>query len=173
MADCIQVVNGKLVRPSLRYQAPRRAVVVRSAIPRKQQKQEVVKRDVLRIRSPEFAVTAAAGVTVEQILAAAARATAIPVEIIVSDGRARRLVVLRQAIMFLARTYANASFPQIGRAMGRDHSTIHHGVAMVKAKPGRFWDLLLQIVNALPVDGLCISQDSVSPCAEDCCKVAA
>ncbi len=28
MADCIQVVNGN-VRPSLRYQAPRRAVVVR------------------------------------------------------------------------------------------------------------------------------------------------
>ena len=74
--------------------------------------------------------------------------------------------------MFLARTYANASFPQIGRAMGRDHSTIHHGVAMVKAKPGRFWDLLLQIVNALPVDGLCISQDSVSPCADECDMVA-
>ena len=50
-------------------------------------------------------------------------------------GRSRLgpVVAARQDV-FLALREAGWSFPRIGRAMGRDHSTVMHGVAVAEAR---------------------------------------
>ena len=50
-------------------------------------------------------------------------------------GRSRlgRAAAARQDV-FLALREAGWSFPRIGRAMGRDHSTVMHGVAVAEAR---------------------------------------
>ena len=45
--------------------------------------------------------------------------------------RSRELAVPRQIAMFLCRDLANISFPRIGEAFHRDHSTVLHGVEKV------------------------------------------
>ena len=45
-----------------------------------------------------------------------------------SKSRLGRLVVPRQVVMILARHFTRLSMPQIGRALGRDHTTILYGV---------------------------------------------
>jgi len=47
--------------------------------------------------------------------------------LILGSSRHRRVVRIRQACMKIAREQGH-SYPQIGRRMGRDHSTIVHGV---------------------------------------------
>jgi chromosomal replication initiator protein len=61
------------------------------------------------------------------------------------DGYRRSSARTRQLAMWAMYRMTNASYPQIGRAMGgRDHTTIMHGVARVAA--------LIQVDAALAAD---------------------
>lgn len=42
-------------------------------------------------------------------------------------GRAKLVSTARQVAMYVAREHTMMSYPQIGRALGRDHSTVVHG----------------------------------------------
>lgn len=55
------------------------------------------------------------------------------------DGRnrCRTIVRARQAVGYLARTVHGLSYPAIGRAMGKDHTTIMHGEEIIRREIGR------------------------------------
>lgn len=58
----------------------------------------------------------------------------VPVETIHSVRRDRRYAWPRQAAMYLARELGHHSLPRIGRAFGRDHTTVFHAVRAVAAR---------------------------------------
>lgn len=62
-----------------------------------------------------------------EIVVATCSVTGHTVRAIRSDCRKRPLVIVRRKISLAARD-AGFSFPQIGRALNRDHSTIIHSV---------------------------------------------
>lgn len=67
-------------------------------------------------------------ITIADIIAAVSIYYRVNTESLLASGRARTIVYPRQVIMYLARTETNASFQEIGRALGnRDHSTVLHG----------------------------------------------
>ncbi len=71
-------------------------------------------------------------VIVRDIIIAVSRERLIGVKDIISHRRARHLVDARQLVCYLARRLTGLSLPQIGKKLGnRDHSTIHHAVAVV------------------------------------------
>ncbi len=47
-------------------------------------------------------------------------------------GRSQRVALPRQIAMFLAREETQASFPQIGDCLNRDHTTVLHGYSKIK-----------------------------------------
>jgi chromosomal replication initiation ATPase DnaA len=63
------------------------------------------------------------------VVAAVAYAHAVPVEAICGPSRERVVVAARQHAFTVLRDRLNMSFPEIGRYMGRDHSTCVHGVS--------------------------------------------
>ena len=65
----------------------------------------------------------------EQILAEAARCCDAAPADITGTGRHARLVMARQAAMYVCRRHLGLSYPELGRAFGgRDHSTVIHAV---------------------------------------------
>ncbi len=62
-----------------------------------------------------------------------AAATGVPVRAILGRRRDAKTVEARQLVMFLARRHG-MSFPAIGYALNRDHSTVKHGVAAEAAR---------------------------------------
>lgn len=67
-------------------------------------------------------------ITVEQVITAVSEHYHVSMEALYSSGRSRTISFPRQMAMYLARTETDASFPQIGTALGnRDHTTILHG----------------------------------------------
>jgi hypothetical protein len=77
------------------------------------------------------------------IVAVAAAYGVSPLEI-VAHRRGRGIILPRQLVMYLARHFTTASFPEIGRALRRDHSTVLHGVRAV--------EVLLAGLPPIPVD---------------------
>jgi chromosomal replication initiator protein len=70
-----------------------------------------------------------AGVTtVRRIIDAVAAETGVGAKEIMSDRRARRIARPRFAACWLARHLTSQSLPQIGRTIGRDHTTIMHAL---------------------------------------------
>ncbi len=65
--------------------------------------------------------------TVLKIVDAVSEATGIPSKHILSKIRTAPVARARQIVMYEARK-AGLSYPQIGRALGRDHSTVVVGV---------------------------------------------
>lgn len=65
--------------------------------------------------------------TVLQIVDAVAEATGIPARHILGPRRDGPTARARQIVMYEARL-AGLSYPQIGQALGRDHSTVIEGV---------------------------------------------
>ncbi len=61
--------------------------------------------------------------TLDETLAAAARAFAISMEEIKGKAQPQRIVRARHAFVYVARTGLSESYPRIGRALGRDHTT--------------------------------------------------
>lgn len=52
-----------------------------------------------------------------------------------SDFRERKVTRARWAAMYVLRHEKGYSFPEIGRVMNRDHTTVIHGVRRVEADP--------------------------------------
>lgn len=71
--------------------------------------------------------------TVLLIVEAVSEATGIPTQHILSKKRTARIARARQIVMFEARQ-AGLSYHQIGTALGRDHTTIMHGIRMEKKR---------------------------------------
>ncbi len=67
---------------------------------------------------------------VERIVARVASAFAITPSELMGPSRQRRVLVPRQVAMLLARE-AGLSLPQVGRAFGRDHTTVMHACTKV------------------------------------------
>lgn len=65
--------------------------------------------------------------SVAAIAVAVADAWGIALRAIHSDRREQPVALARQVAMHLARRLTGQSFPAIGRALGRDHSTVMHG----------------------------------------------
>ena len=76
-----------------------------------------------------------AGVTVQKIAAAVAKARKVEITHILSHRRHTDFVRARHEIMWLAARHTKMSLPQIGRALdGRDHTTVLHGVRKFDAR---------------------------------------
>jgi len=86
--------------------------------------------------------------TVSALLNAAAQVTGVPVAEIIGKARHRRLVRIRQAVMFLAREEGHTS-PVVGKRLGgRDHSTVLHGAEMI-AQLIEDGDAVAELVEAI------------------------
>ena len=73
-------------------------------------------------------------VTVAAIIQAVASHYRLSEQALCGAGRSRVVAFPRQVCMYLARTETNASYPQIGSALGnRDHTTILYGYAKIAA----------------------------------------
>lgn len=85
------------------------------------------------------AVAAAAGITSREIL---------------SERRERRAVQARHAAMWLAREMSGYSYPAIGRAFRRDHTSVLYGVARTETRLARdadFADWMRTLERAIQV----------------------
>ena len=72
----------------------------------------------------------------ERIIRATCTVTGLTRNELLSGRRSREFVHARHIAMYLAREYTTLSFPQIGRAMNKDHTTVYY-VANKMAKRGR------------------------------------
>lgn len=74
-------------------------------------------------------------VTVEQVIAAVSTYYNVSTEQMIGKTRSRAIAYPRQIAMYLCRTETDASFPQIGRRLGkRDHTTIMHGFEKIDSR---------------------------------------
>jgi hypothetical protein len=68
---------------------------------------------------------------VDDIVKSVSRLSSIPRTTIESGRRSRLLCESRQIIFWIARKYTGKSFPRLSEILGKDHSTILHGVKKV------------------------------------------
>jgi hypothetical protein len=71
-----------------------------------------------------------------RIIHVVARHYGQPIDQIIGDRRRPDLVTSRHIVCYLARALTSASLHQIGRAVGRDHSTVLHAIASIEARMG-------------------------------------
>jgi len=72
-------------------------------------------------------------ITIAAIIAKVSELFDVPGNLLVSKRRTQEVVVGRQVAMYLARTLTNLSLKAIGAEFGgRDHSTVIHGVSMIR-----------------------------------------
>lgn len=86
-----------------------------------------------------------ANLTFHDIITAAAARFGVTFGDVVSARRTRDIATLRFCIAYVGRMLTRLSYPQMGRIMCRDHSSIMHGVQMVETLPQRY----LPVVNAI------------------------
>jgi chromosomal replication initiator protein len=53
---------------------------------------------------------------------------------LLGDGRTQHLSMVRHITMYLARTYCQLSYPELGTVFGRDHSTVIHAVKLIERR---------------------------------------
>ncbi|HEX2473484.1 MAG TPA: helix-turn-helix domain-containing protein, partial [Lacipirellulaceae bacterium] len=71
--------------------------------------------------------------TLPEIIALVARHYSVQQKLLKSNSRKQRLVRARATVIYLARELSDASYEQIGRALGgRDHTTIMHNFRKVQ-----------------------------------------
>ena len=61
--------------------------------------------------------------------------TGVSINDILGSGRCTELCHLRHYIMWRARIETGLSYPQIGRQLGKDHTSVLHGVKRIEAMP--------------------------------------
>jgi chromosomal replication initiation ATPase DnaA len=71
----------------------------------------------------------------DAIISAAAKHYLVTVDAVMGRSRLGPVVKARQVAMYLLRETGDYSLPAIGRRMGRDHTTVLHGVRAVAASP--------------------------------------
>lgn len=72
------------------------------------------------------------GLSAEQIYDIVSKHYHTPIQDLFGTRRHKELVHPRQIIMYLLRHELNFSFPKIGRELGKDHTTIMHGVEKIE-----------------------------------------
>ena len=72
--------------------------------------------------------------SLSEIIDATARTYGLTHAQLMCRSRRRTLVVPRQLAMYLCRRLTDASLAEIGRALGRDHSTVIHGIRSVESR---------------------------------------
>lgn len=67
----------------------------------------------------------------------------VKIEDITGPSRERKFAYARQLAMLICHEYTDASYPEIGRAFNRDHSTVMYGVkaARYRCKPADWQDI--------------------------------
>lgn len=73
------------------------------------------------------------GLTLERIVAAVAAYFDLRPAQVLGKGRQRQLSRARQLAMYLGRTHLNLSLPELGRAFGRDHTTVLSSVRKIES----------------------------------------
>lgn len=71
--------------------------------------------------------------SIADCIAAASKATGIPVKDLVGDRLGRKIARPRQIAMWVAAEATCASLPVIGRCFNRDHTTIIHGMRRIES----------------------------------------
>ena len=66
-----------------------------------------------------------------------------------SGSRIERLVKARHTFCYLAHKYCGSSFPSIGRALNKDHSTTHHGYRRVEKNMRAFSSSINAVLEVL------------------------
>jgi len=85
-------------------------------------------RDVLQIQSDEPKPK------IEDCIRFVIAQSGISRTLLLGSQRTQDIVILRQQVMWIAKTYTGKSSPEIGKHMGgRDHTTILHGVRKLQA----------------------------------------
>lgn len=97
------------------------------------------------------AAVVAGPITPEAIVAEVARVHGLLPEQLAGRGRTHRVVAARQQAMWLARHLLDLSYATIGRTLGRDHTTVMHGVAQVETRRG---DVAVRRQLATAIDAL-------------------
>ena len=69
----------------------------------------------------------------ELIVAVAAARFDVPERELRGLSRSRRVVMARHTAMYLCRTLGGLSLPAIGTELGRDHTTVLHGIRQIQA----------------------------------------
>jgi chromosomal replication initiator protein len=72
--------------------------------------------------------------SLDEIVAETARAYGQTIEALRSRSRKQLFVRLRQIAMYLARLYTDASLADIGRAFGRDHTSVMYAIDVVERR---------------------------------------
>ena len=73
-------------------------------------------------------------ITVQDCVQAACQASGVSRTDVLSQRRKPEFVTARQVGMKIARDLTQASFPQIGRAFGRDHTTVMHAEERIRER---------------------------------------
>ena len=95
-------------------------------------RQDRVGMEVRRLMQETAAVQGV--VDIEAIITAVAKALRVTVEQIKSRRKTQHVAFARQVAMYLAREMTDLSFPEIGAAFGRDHSTVIHAHNLIAAR---------------------------------------
>jgi len=86
--------------------------------------------------------------TLEMVLRAAADFFGVPLAELVGRNRSAKIALPRHVVMYVMREEVGASLQQIGQALGRDHTTVMHGIERIAGEMDRNPDLV-QSVSAL------------------------
>lgn len=70
--------------------------------------------------------------TAEDVVAKVGETFGFTTEEILGDSRSKPIVKTRQVAMFCCREFLGMTYPQIGKAMNRDHSTVMHGCNQIR-----------------------------------------
>jgi hypothetical protein len=94
-----------------------------------------------RLRTDEYRV-------ISGLVDAGADALGVSAEALLGPGQSRPLCHYRQAVMFAARLLTNASYPTLGRAFGRDSSTVIHACRQAEALYPEMVEVVLEVFEA-------------------------
>ena len=86
--------------------------------------------------------------TLETVLRSAADFFGVPLAELIGRNRSAKIALPRHVVMYVMREEVGASLQQIGQVLGRDHTTVMHGIERIASEMNRNPDLV-QSVSAL------------------------
>ena len=100
-------------------------------------------------------------ISLRDIVIATARVTEVPARLILSDRRRAEDVIARQIVYTLAAELTTYSYPQIGKSLGRDHTSIIQGIRSFERKTVKrpFLVALLETVRQAVLEGGQVEKD--------------
>lgn len=104
-------------------------------------------RSIITLRP--FAEVVPEGIKFEEVIKAGADAFGISVIDIVANRRSGNIAHLRFAIAFVGRMVTLRSYPEMGRILKRDHTSVWHGVQCVTTTPSRYAPIVNRIFDQL------------------------